>query len=265
METKLIQLEQRIAELESLAEEVSVLAKQQSEGQNVQPELSIKGQRWYRAAREVLARQGFSGLGEFDNCYLYYVESIGGKKHRAYSDIEQYINRNTTEKNKFRSDSDAKDHYGVFAECFQKARSLLQSVLEEVRSRELPVRSQLSFAVSADEFEAAQELLDSSRKDEPIVRACGVVARVALERHLFTVAETRSIAIDVNPPHKKKPDIVDVLTTLVKRGVLTPIQRSELESLFKVGNNCAHPKEVVRPEDVERLIKRGRELASMIL
>jgi hypothetical protein len=258
-------MEQRIAELEKLAEEVSGLAKKQSEGQYVQPELSIKGQRWYRGTRELLAQQNFSGLDEFDNCYRFYAEIMGGKKHRAFSDIEKYIDRNTTDRNKFQSVSESREHYGLFAQCFQKARSLLQSSLDEIRSRELPVRSQLSFAVAADEFERAQELLDASEGDKAIVRASGVVTRVALERHLFTVADTRSIAIEVNPPSKGKPGVEDVMTTLVKHGVLTAIQKSELDSLFKVGTNCAHPKEVVEPKDVERLIRRGKELASMIL
>lgn len=264
MRTKLIQLERRIAELEGLAEEVSELAKKQSEDQKVQPDLSIKGQGWYRGARELLAQQRFSGLEEFDNCYTYFV-GPSGKALRTFSDIEEYISRNTTDRNKFNSASEAKEHYGLFAECFQKARSLLQSALEEIRSRELPVRTQLSFTVAADEFETAQELLDASEGDEAIIRASGVVARVALERHLFTVADMRSIAIEVNPPSKGKPGVVDVMTTLVKHGVLTPIERSELDSLFKVGTNCAHPKEVVKPKDVERLIRRGKELASMIL
>jgi hypothetical protein len=38
-----------------------------------------------------------------------------------------------------------------------------------------------------------------------------------------------------------------------------------LDSLFTIANNCAHPKEAIKAEDVERLIKRGKELASIIL
>ena len=40
---------------------------------------------------------------------------------------------------------------------------------------------------------------------------------------------------------------------------------SQLDSLFAVANNCAHPKEPIRVEDVERLIKDGRVLASVVL
>jgi len=260
MGTKLIQLERRVTELEKLADDVAYLAERQTRMENVQPELSIKGQQWYRGARELLVQQDFSGLNEFENCYRYHVES---HEMRAFSDIEQYINRGTSDRNKFAGQSEAQEHYGLFAECFAKARALFLAALEEVKSRELPVKSALSFAVSADEFETAQELLKAS-KDEPILRASGVVARVALERHLFTVAEARGIQIQINPPTKKKPEAQDVINTLVKHQVLTPIQKSELDSLFSVANNCAHPKEPVKAEDVERLNKRGRDLASVI-
>ena len=265
METKLIQLGQRIAELEALAEEVDTLAKKQSKGGNVQPDLSIKGQKWYRGARELLVQQKFSGLDEFDDCYMHYVvRGLATMKRRTFSDIEQYIGKNTSEKNTFTSPAQAKEHYELFVQLFQKARALLLSMVDELGSRELPVRSQLSLAVSADEFETAENLIAASR-EEPILRASGVIARVALERHLFTVAESRSVVIQINPPNKRKADVEDLLTSLVKHQVLTAIQKSELGSLFKIGNNCAHPKEAVRPDDVERLVRRGKELASMIL
>jgi len=73
-----------------------------------------------------------------------------------------------------------------FAVALSNARSLLVAVTEEIKSRELPVRTQLSSAVSADELGQASELLGSSAGDEAILRAAGVVARVAIERHLWT-------------------------------------------------------------------------------
>src|SRR5260370_1407197 len=48
----------------------------------VQPELSIKGQQWYRGVRELFVQENFSGLKEFVDCYR---PEIGGG-------IEQYIN-----------------------------------------------------------------------------------------------------------------------------------------------------------------------------
>jgi hypothetical protein len=157
------------------------------------------------------------------------------------------------------------EYYSAFYDAFRTARALLVAVADEIESRELPLKTQLSFAVSADEFERASELVSASSGDEVLLRAGGVVGRVALERHLWTVVESYGLAVVKNPPTKKKADTQDLLTTLVKASVVTPIQKSEMDSLFSIGNNCAHPKEAVIQTDVERLISRGRELASVIL
>lgn len=244
MNQKLTQLTQRIKVLEALADEVGELALKQCQFQDVQPNLNVKGQRWYRGARELLVQQESSGRIEFDREYHQRLQGVfTGNPYRL---------------------ENAGD-FGPFIRSFRAARALLMAVVDEIESRELPLKTQLSFAVSADEFDRALELVSSSRGDEAILRAGGVVARVALERHLWTVIESRSIAVVKNPPHKKKADTQDLLTTLVKESIMTATQKSEMDSLFAVGNNCAHPKEAVAKPDVERLIRRGRELASMIL
>jgi hypothetical protein len=138
-------------------------------------------------------------------------------------------------------------------------------VIEEVNSRELPIKTELSFHVSANEFETAKGIFDQYSNDEVPLRVSGVIARIALERHLLTVLETRNILIVKNPPHKKSHDFNDITTTLQKNSIITPNQKSELDSLYGKGNNCAHPRETVEASGVKQLIERGRELASMIL
>jgi hypothetical protein len=261
MPTRFIQLEQRVVELEDLANEVLELAKRATEITTAEDLMALKtkGERWYRGSRELLAQQKFSGLEEFESCYQHVLQAPGiVHGSRATADIDNYIYLRSS------SAQIAKGAFPQFLHYFEKARALVKSCVEELESRELPVRTQLSFTVSADEFETAETLIKTS-SEEPILRASGVVARVALERHLFTVAESKSIPVQVNPPTKKKPEAQDVITTLVKHSVITPIQESELMSLFKIGNNCAHPKEAVKVEDVKRLLQRGRELAAMIL
>ena len=46
---------------------------------------------------------------------------------------------------------------------------------------------------------------------------------------------------------------------------MTAIQKSQFDSLLKVANNCAHPKEAVVAADVERLIRDGKQLAALIV
>ena len=148
---------------------------------------------------------------------------------------------------------------------FQKARALLRSVIDEILSRELPVKTQLSFELVAEEFTTAETILLEAKGQEVFYRVSGVIARVALERHLFTVADQRGIVITVNPPHKKKPEAQDTIVSLRKAGVITAIQQSQLETLFKIGNNCAHPQDIIDPADVEKMINDGKQLASVIL
>src|SRR5215831_11297425 len=69
MGLNLSHLEKRVKELASLAHEVLDLGQRKSSGEDVQFDLSVKGQRWYRGARELLVQQNFSGLNEFTHYY----------------------------------------------------------------------------------------------------------------------------------------------------------------------------------------------------
>lgn len=262
--TDLIQLNKRIEGLEQLAEEVLALAERLSKGENVQPGLATQAQRWYRGARELLAQNSFSGLSEFDHCY----NSTNDRGQRSFTDIERYIEKGTnsySDKNLWSGNTQGAEYFGLFQKYFQKARSLLLSLYDEINSRKLPIKSQLSFSVAADEFATARLVFNDNPGDEIALRVAGFTTRIALERHLLTVADTKGVEIELNPKNKKKADTNDILTSLEKAGTISPIQKSELESLFKIGNNCAHPKEVVESEHVERLITRAQELASIIL
>jgi hypothetical protein len=264
MKTNLVQLEKTIQIIEKLADEVLNLAEKLSKNDNVQPELSIKVQRWYRGARELLIQNDFSGIKEFDYCY----NSNNDHNQRSFTDIEKYTQIGTNSYKSTRlwtSETQAKEHFGLFQEYFQKARALFISLLDEMNSKELLMKSELSFAVAADEFVTARTIFNDNRQDETALRVSGFITRIALERHLLTIADARSIEIEVNPKTKKRADINDILTTLKKSGIINSIQKSELESLFTIGNNCAHPKEKVKNEDVDRLIKRAHELSSIIL
>ena len=68
-----------------------------------------------------------------------------------------------------------------------------------------------------------------------------------------------------NPPSKLHDDFNDVTTTLLKSGIITSHQKSELDLLYRTGNECAHPQGKIVISDIKQLIERGRELASMIL
>jgi hypothetical protein len=259
MPTGVQALQQRVDELERQADDVFRLAEQLRDGKTAQPELSVKGQRWYRGARELLAQQVFSGLAEFEACYDSSEERPGGRRWRGM-DIGLYLE--STRVGGTAAETD--ELFARFSRFFQKARALIVSVVDEVLSRALPMRTQLSLAVSADELEKAEDILTHWGGDEVLLRASGVVARVALERHLFTLVETKAVTVVVNPPSKKMPGVEDVLVSLEKAGIITSIQKAQFDSLFKIANACGHPKDRVTEGDVKRLIVEGRQLMSVL-
>jgi hypothetical protein len=274
VETKLVHVQKRIDDLEALANEVAALAARLKDDEKVQPDLSVNGQRWYRGAREILVQAKSSALEEFDQCYdSSKVPLRPGTTHRGghFTDIEQYISigtHNSWDQRHWFGDEkqqNRENYHGLFCKEFQKARALLLSVIDEIWSRELPVKTQLSFELVADEFATAERILQEAKGQEVFHRVSGVIARVALERHLFTVADQRAIVITVNPPQKKKPEAQDAIVSLRKAAVITAIQQSQLEMLFKIGNNCAHPQEIIDPVDIEKMINEGKHLASVIL
>lgn len=241
-------LEKRIAELELLAEEVVGLARGVADGKPLHAQLATKGEEWYRGARSILVANEFSGLADFDRCYESYFE-FAGKTQRATWDIGYFIHQSANVDLSF-----VKASFPPFVHTMTKARALLKSCVAELESRAIPMWTELSFVVAADEFNTAESLLENST-EETIIRASGVIARVALE---LTVAKEKGIEL------RPKAVASDIINALAKNSIVTPIQKANLEILFKIGNNCAHPKEPVKIEDVKELIKRGREMTEAI-
>ena len=248
MRTKLIQVEQRVAELEELARKVDTLATRfrRKDGEAAQPELSIKGHTWHLAAEGLIERLYPDKLDEFNYCY--------SGESGMYLFLSTVDHRELTHV-----------RYDNFVRSFAKARGLVIGSLERAKSLEFDMLIQLSASLVSDEFETSRQLFDAAKGDESILRAAGTVARVALERHLFTIAEARSVKVEVNPPTKKHPEAQDAYNSLAKASVITAIQKSELETLFRIGNHCAHPKESIKAADVEKLIVQGREMAATII
>ena len=260
MSSHLRQLEARIKELNRLFSEVLLCAQALADGDLVgSADLKRKAEEWYRGARGLLERENFSGLQAFDWCYEAYYPDIQDKTKMSkdFSCISYFIYM------PFYNQMSVKTNLPYFNQKMGKAMALLNACVSEVKSRELSILGDLSFVVAADEFETASNLLQSSH-EETITRASGVVARVALERHFRTVAQERGVTIATNPPSKAHPDFTDITLSLRNTGVITEVQRARLDVLYKIGNNCAHPKEAMSRHDVEKLIRDGRSFTSLI-
>jgi hypothetical protein len=90
-------------------------------------------------------------------------------------------------------------------------------------------------------------------------------AILALERHFRTVAQEHGVNVVKNPPTKAHPDFTDITLSLKNASVITEVQRARLDVLYRIGNNCAHPKEAVNRYDVEELIRDGKSFVGLIV
>jgi hypothetical protein len=129
-------------------------------------------------------RENFSGLPEFDWLYRSGYWDDPQKQtgfHLDYSCISAFISHPTLDRMHYQT------VFPYFAQKIAAGDAFIHACISEVKSREISILGELSFVVAADEFETASNLLQSSHK-ETIIRASGVIARVALERHLRTVA-----------------------------------------------------------------------------
>jgi hypothetical protein len=232
-----------------MAEEIQTLPTEFSKFTlDAQPQLSIKTQTWYFAAHGLLEKLYPDKVEWFEYCF---TGSAG---------MHMFVNTvHPSTDDQFHRD------YRDFRGSFATARGLVIGSLERAKSLEYDTLIELSSALVSDEFETAGQLFETAKGDESLLRAAGTIGRVALERHLFVIADAKNVVIEVNPPTKKKAEAQDAIHSLVKAGVITKIQQSEIESLFRIGNTCAHPKEAIKAEDIKRLLQRGKELSATIV
>jgi len=135
-----------------------------------------------------------------------------------------------------------KDQINILA----SARDRLDSILADIEGS-------LEATLLDDELESANELLKAKH-----VRSAGVVAGIALERHLKTVAGNHEVGVG-----RKKPQIGNLNDALKEAKVFDNPRWREVQRLGDIRNLCAHdgerePKtEEVREliESTERIIK----------
>lgn len=117
------------------------------------------------------------------------------------------------------------------ADSINTQRRILDIVPAKIRARKHKLHESISKQVSKDEIEQARKLLD-----EGLVRASGVVAGVALERHLLTQCEQSDE--DLNVSHD---DGIHVLSkNLYEAGEIDKTTFKRLDALGSVRNDCAH-------------------------
>ena len=129
--------------------------------------------------------------------------------------------------------------------------SLLQSIPERVKTERLKAKKSVSNNIVTNETQKAKELFDDGN-----IRASGVIAGVALERHLLTMCESSEYELDF--------DYMDGITSLAQKlsdkNEITDDEQRKLEYLAGIRNNCSHASEE-EPDrrEVERLLNQSSE------
>ena len=129
--------------------------------------------------------------------------------------------------------------------------ALLQSIPERVKTERLKAKKSVSSNIVANEIQKAKELFDDDS-----IRASGVIAGVALERHLLTMCESSGRELDF--------DYMDGITSLAQKlsdkNEITNDEQRKLEYLAGIRNNCSHASEKEpNKREVERLLNQTSE------
>ena len=195
----------------------------------IRPHFYEEYESWYTKAREAISTILPSRLSDFET--KYHVPT--SKRRNDYggytiSDALRNIACNQLRGNSVVSVAEQATHTLI-----RSQRSLLKAALDSVDSSLISMRQALEYNLLRDELIAANQLASSKQ-----LRAAGVLAGIALEKHLKSLCEIHKVV-----PEKKRPSLGDFNDALKSGGFYdTPTWRL-VTRLADIRNYCAHPKE----------------------
>lgn len=180
----------------------------QGETKKLQEQLKEEYEYWYARAEELVSTYLPQRLDEFE---------------RRRGDVKDYIRLNKNAK--FGPERYVSSASGYFAD----QRNIVKAIPGKIEVEKLKLRRQISETFSMEELQQARELLD-----EDLIRAAGVLAGVALERHLQTECD----GADLQYSHDD--GIASLAQTLFSAGEINKTSLSNLETLGQIRNDCTH-------------------------
>jgi len=129
-------------------------------------------------------------------------------------------------------------------------RSIAKAAPNRVTARQFDTRKEISEDIEQDEIKRARQLFGDN-----LIRESGVIAGVALERHLLTMCEMSEKGVDYNPDHS----IERLAQSLYEANEIEKTPMKRLRYLGDVRGSCAHPGEELDPQEVERLLVGAEE------
>lgn len=131
-------------------------------------------------------------------------------------------------------------------------RNLLKSIPPKLDAEELRVRKGVSESITTEELHQAKGLLD-----DELIRPAGVVAGVAIERHLLTECEVS----DRDVEYEYDYNIYALAEALYDADIISKTQHGQIEYLGKIRNKCAHAdEEEPSLSEVKRLVSQTEDI-----
>ncbi|WP_440767463.1 hypothetical protein [Natronorubrum sp. DTA7] len=174
----------------------------------LQDNLKQEYESWYARAEELVSTHLPQRLDEFEKKRTKVKEYIRLDVNAKFKP-ERYVNSAT--------------------EHFSEQRNLVKAIPGKIKAEKLSLRRQISDTFSKDELLQARELLD-----EGLARAAGVLAGVAIERHLQLECDESDLKYNHND------GIASLAQTLYEGDEIAKTTLSNLETLGQIRNDCAH-------------------------
>lgn len=175
-----------------------------------------------------------------------YIPEREGDFRGAYSDMDELLHFDGMEYTK------ADRYCGILRRVISRQKNILLSIPPKLETERLKVRKGVSDEIITEELYQAKDLWDEGN-----VRAAGVVAGIALERHLLTLCEVSGRDLE----YEYSDGIRSLAETLYDAGDITSTKKSQLGYLADIRNDCAHAnQEEPDNREAERLIKQAEDL-----
>lgn len=145
---------------------------------------------------------------------------------------------------------------GVYNSTLRKnlttQQNLLKSIPPKIETEELRVRKGISTEITNEEIHQAKQLFE-----DDLIRPAGVVAGVAIERHLLTECEVTERDVEYEYDYGIKA-LADSLHDV---DIISKTQHGQIEYLGKLRNKCAHAdEEEPTLSEVDRLITQTEDI-----
>lgn len=154
-----------------------------------------------------------------------------------YEEIINYLQLRTI------NSENKREFFDNFIDSFDIQRGMLMGIVGIIEIEELNLRKLISADFVEKEIEEAEVLFDKN-----YIRGAGALAGVALEKHLQSLCELKSIN------YSKKDTIDPVATKLYTNKVLDVTELKKIQYWASIRNGCDHPHDIDKKE-VKKLIE----------